>query len=237
MRETIAASAPGGGAAGQRLLPLVRQLSTPLSGILLRFPVTPNQVSLLSIGAGLAAAWCLLHGGTGWGLAGVVLFILCQVLDSCDGEIARAKHLGSRFGGLLDDFGDWVVHAALFLALGVRASAAYGGASWFWLGVVATAGITLEYVIDLLRGPDPSPPAPVAADPAGGLRPADLDPDASWVDRGVYVLRVLLDSDFCFILPLFVLGDLLWVLLPAAALGNHVYWASAFRGHARAYHA
>jgi hypothetical protein len=219
------------------VLPLVRQLSIPLTAVLLRSPVTPNQVTVLAIGAGLAGGWCLTRPNAGWALAGVLLFIACQVLDSCDGEIARAKDLRSRVGGLLDDFGDWLVHAALFLALGVRASASYGGGVWMWLGIVAASGITLEYAIDLLRGPDAGVPAHVPADASGALRPSDLNPDATWVDQLVYAFRVLLDADFCFILPLFVLTDLLWVLLPAAAVGNHVYWLAAFRGDARAYHA
>ena len=98
------------------MLPLVRQLSIPLTTVLLRGPLTPNQTTVLSIGAGLAGAWCLAHAGTAWALAGLILFIACQVLDSCDGEIARVKNLRSRLGGLLDDFGDWLVHAALFIA-------------------------------------------------------------------------------------------------------------------------
>ncbi len=236
MSERVA-TVPFGRPAPHRLLPLVRQLSIPLTGVLLELPLTPNQVTLLSIGVGVAGAWCLLHAGTAWALAGCVLFILCQVLDSCDGEIARVKNLRSRLGGLLDDFGDWLVHAALFLALGARAEAAYGGRAWVWLGAVAAAGVTLEYLIDLLRGPDAPVPAHAGADPSGAFTPSDRDGEASWTDRAVYAFRVLLDADFCFILPLFVLPDLLWVLLPAAALGNHVYWAAAFHRDARAYHA
>ena len=85
----------------------------------MRSRATPNQVTLTGIVAGLAAAFCYLHGGMGWSLAGAILFLVSYLLDNCDGDLARLKGLQSRLGARFDDFGDWVVHTALFLALGV----------------------------------------------------------------------------------------------------------------------
>ena len=223
-----------------RLFPLVRQLSRPLTSLLLKVPATPNHVTIASTVVGLVSAWCFWHGGTAGSLAGVALFILSQVLDNCDGEIARLKGLQSRFGGRLDDLGDWLVHSALFLALGASASQDYGSEIWLWLGIIASAGVTLEYMFSLFRGHDEEPtvdPASTMADPTKSVRPADLPGEASWTAQMVYVFRVLIDADFCFILPLFVLSDLLWVLLPAAAIGNHIYWATAFYEDAWRFHA
>ena len=46
--------------------------------------------------------------------AGALLFLLHSILDGCDGELARLKFPESRFGGVLDFWGDNVVHSAVF---------------------------------------------------------------------------------------------------------------------------
>ena len=224
----------------RHLLPLVRHFSRLLTPVLVALPVTPNQITSAAIAAGLAAAWCLL-GGLAWSLLGCALFILCQVLDSCDGEVARIKDMRSRFGGLLDDSGDWLVHSALFVALGIRVSETGGGPFFLWCGVVAAIGVTFEYLFGLFRRSEPAPdvetPEVAASDPTGRVSPFDDQEEATWAAKAVYVLRVLVDSDFCFMLPVFVLTGLDWILLPSAAIGNQVYWASAFYENARRYHA
>ncbi len=219
----------------RRLLPLVRQLSHRLTPLLLRLPVTPNQITVAGTLVGLVGVYLLRFPGRVAGVVGCTLFILCQVLDSCDGEVARMKRLGSPFGKRLDDFCDFVVHSALFVTLGARAADAYAGTVWLWLGGATAFGVLMEWVLSLIDRPGSATPA-AAADAAGTVSPFDEGEGASWTDRAVYVLRVLLDADYCFMLPIFVVGDLLWLLLPAAAIGNQVYWATAFYGNARRYH-
>jgi phosphatidylglycerophosphate synthase len=222
-----------------RLFPLVRQVSCRVTPLLLRLPLTPNHVTLLAVGAGLGAAWCLRVHDPAWSAVGCLLFIACQVLDNCDGEIARRKGLRSRLGGHLDDLGDWLVHSALFVALGANVSATDGRALWLWLGIVAAVGVSVEYVFGLLRRAEEpeEPPGATPPDPAATVSPFDAAGDAGWMERAVYVLRVLIDADFCFMLPLFVVSGSLWMLLPAAAVGNQVYWAAAFYENARKFHA
>jgi phosphatidylglycerophosphate synthase len=230
----------------EHLFPIVRHLSGRLTPVLLAHPITPNQITLASLATGLAASWCLL-GGHASALAGCGLFILCQVLDNCDGEVARLKRMQSRLGGMLDDLSDGLVHSTLFISLGLRASSGRGGRLLFWCGVAAAAGVVLEYTFGLLRGreadgeqgsatgsPEPQSTAP---DPTGRVTPFDVAGETTWADKAVYVLRVLIDADFCLMLPFFVIAGLEWLLLPSAAIGNQVYWASAFYEKARRYHA
>jgi phosphatidylglycerophosphate synthase len=238
-----------------RLLPLVRHFSYRLTPALLPLPVTPNQITVAGTLVGLVGVCVLSRPGVLTGVIGCALFILCQVLDNCDGEVARLKNLRSPLGKRLDDCGDFLVHSTLFLALGARASAIYGGGVWAWLGAATAFGVAMEYTIELARSaasrdaalaPPPADRAargttvagvaPAPIDATGTLSPFD-DPGASGMDKLVYVFRVLFDADFCIILPLFVLGDFLWLLLPAGAIGNQVFWAMAFYEGARRYHA
>ena len=223
----------------RRFFPLVRQLSRRLTPILLRLPLTANHVTLAAIAAGLSASWCLHRGDRVTALVGCFLFIACQVLDNCDGEVARLKGLTSRLGGLLDDCGDALVHSTLFVALGARASAANGQALWFWCGVVAAVGVGFEFVFGLLRKDGESAVGPELAtsDPTASFSPFDLAGETRWMDKAVYVLRVLIDADFCFMLPVFVLSGTESLLVAAAAIGNQVYWMSAFHEHAGKYRA
>ena len=219
-----------------RLLPLVRQFSHRLTPHLLPLPVTPNQITVAGTLIGLLGVYCLSFPGTLAAAVGSALFILSQVLDNCDGEVARLKHLSSPFGRRLDDACDFVTHSLLFIVLGGRAAAAYGSTLWAWLGWMTAFGVLMEYVLSLVYQPAAEAPAAPAVDAAGTVSPFD-DARASFSDKVVYVFRVLFDADFCFMLPVFVVGDLLWLLLPAGAIGNQIFWAAAFYENARRYHA
>jgi phosphatidylglycerophosphate synthase len=235
VRETEAESV----AWPQRLFPLVRQLSRRVTPVLLRFPITPNQITFAAMVAGLSASWCLYVGRPAVALVGCVLFIVCQVLDNCDGEVARLKNMRSRLGGIFDDTSDWLVHSSLFIALGAHAWAVDGRTLWLWLGIITALGVCCEYVLTLARtwseptvGPDLVP-----GDPTAAVSPFDLAGEVRWMDKAVYVLRVLVDADFCFMLPAFVLSGTVWILLAAAAIGNHVYWMASFYEGARRFRA
>ena len=107
---------------------LNRLFSRPLSGLLLKTPVTPNHITTVSLAAGLAAGWFFSQGSFRDGLWGAFLYQLAVILDNCDGEIARAKNLGSTFGAWYDIFADFVTDFSLFagLALGALRAQAEG---------------------------------------------------------------------------------------------------------------
>ncbi len=79
-----------------------RPLSRALSRRLVRWPVTPNQITLGSFA--LSALAALLMALPGWPAlaAGGVLAQIASIVDGCDGEIARLKLMKSDFGGWLD---------------------------------------------------------------------------------------------------------------------------------------
>ena len=78
--------------------PLSSRVFTPL--LLGIYPgITPNQVSVLSFLVALVSAACFFLGHV---VGGAVLLHLASVLDGCDGEVARLKHLQSKMGDYLD---------------------------------------------------------------------------------------------------------------------------------------
>ena len=111
------------------LFPLTRQFSWPLTRFLLKTPITPNQVTALSLLAGLAGAWCYTLGTRDAAVTGALLYVLCYTLDNCDGEIARYRNLSSEWGARFDDVVDWLVDTAFFAALGYGTWVATGQVS------------------------------------------------------------------------------------------------------------
>lgn len=107
-----------------QLKPKFQQLLQPLMRALLRCRVTPNQITLatmfLSLLYGAALAWQP-DGSALWlGLPGFLL--LRMALNAIDGMLANASGQQSRLGTLLNEMGDQVSDAALYLPFTLAAA-------------------------------------------------------------------------------------------------------------------
>jgi phosphatidylglycerophosphate synthase len=132
-----------------------RQLSRPLTRLLLRWPVTPAQATLASIAFGILGAAGLATVSYTGRLAGVLALIASTVLDCVDGEIARARFEQSAAGAWLDVMGDYLVHLAVFTGLGIglyRQGLPPGGA-WAAVALVAAVLATTLTLHRLFVGP------------------------------------------------------------------------------------
>ena len=103
----------------------------------------------MSLGFGLAAGIACLRGDYFSILTGALLFLICYVLDNCDGEIARLKDMRSIFGMRYDTFVDWFVHTVFFISLGWGATSATGQPWWLWAGIAAGFGGSVNYALEL----------------------------------------------------------------------------------------
>lgn len=120
----------------------------PVAGAVVRLlyatPVTPNQVTLLSTVAGLVAAPLLVPGSHALTAAAGLLITLKDILDSADGQLARARQQYSRSGRFLDSIGDFLVNAALFAAIGIRIAGTTGVPAAAMLALAGFLGTTLR---------------------------------------------------------------------------------------------
>src|ERR1700730_4522560 len=98
---------------------LARRLVAPLVSSW----VTPNHLTSLRLGVGLAAAGALIPGSYGWSNIAAVLLVVSNFLDHTDGELARMSGKTSRIGHLYDLSSDAVVTILLFIAIGVGVAA------------------------------------------------------------------------------------------------------------------
>lgn len=81
-------------------------------------PVTPNQITLVAMLVGFAAAACWLVGTPRAMVAGGVLLWTSSILDGADGILARAKQMQSDVGRALDGAADAMVGIATAFAAG-----------------------------------------------------------------------------------------------------------------------
>ncbi len=157
-----------------------RRISLALSRHLVNTAITPNQMTIISVLIGIAGAALIYHGGV-WQVAGALLFLTHSILDGCDGEIARIKFMESRFGGILDFWGDNIVHSAIFWAIGQEWYNRTGGAVPIvlaWLAVISTLGSAgLVYYRTMLNKTDEGPmytSVSASKEKSGVIRAADF---------------------------------------------------------------
>ena len=209
------------------MVPLIRRVSIHVTPVLARLPVSANQITAVSLLAGLASGWCMMQGERMWGIAGGLLLVVSYVLDNCDGEIARLKNQSSRFGMHFDNFVDTAVHTFFFAALGIGIGKATGQDAWLWLGWIAAAGSAINYLAGFIvdardRAADHAPDSDAREEATRWRMPRGR---REWI---IYVFRELSRADFCFIVLVLAVFDLTWVLLPFAAVGAHAYWVFRF---------
>ncbi len=189
-----------------------RTVSTFLTRWLARTPVTPNQISLLSLVIGLAGAWMLGGEGVSAALAGLLLFQLSVILDHVDGELARLKFRFTPLGKWLDNCGDHTESLAVIACLAWRIALHEPVRPVVLLGVAGAVGVTVSFLVVFAWSLGASTPAPRDTPPARRL---------------AQLLSFLANRDGLY-LALWVtllLGRPAW-LLWTLALGANLYWVA-----------
>jgi phosphatidylglycerophosphate synthase len=128
-------------------------MSLPISMLLLRTRMTANELSVLLVALGIAAAWLFSLGTYTAGVAAALLSLAASILDGCDGEIARLKYEESAFGCWLETIGDYAYYIAIFLGLTVGAVRYTGEPAFYRIGAAALAGALMTFALLIwLRG-------------------------------------------------------------------------------------
>ena len=213
-----------------QIFPLVRHLSYRLTPFLLKTSITPNQITFLSLIFGLLCGFCFIIGSYYLQIVGALFFIISYVLDNCDGEIARLKNMSSEFGAKFDDIVDWVVDAFFFISLGYGVSEVSGHSFWFFLGIIAASGAFIDYIIDLRYHARNESNSVTREQQAKQKKIPE-----NKIDWLIYIFHKLSRADFCFIVFILTLFNLIYILLPFAAIGAQVYWITDLFERARGY--
>jgi len=84
---------------------------------LIKFPITPNMVSLFTLGVSFLAGTFFALGGRGNMLLGAILSVFASILDGSDGEVARLTLQDSAFGCWLETFCDYLYYVFIFAGM------------------------------------------------------------------------------------------------------------------------
>jgi phosphatidylglycerophosphate synthase len=182
---------------------LDRSLSIALSRRLVRTPVTPNQVTTLSLALGLLGAALLTSADYWIALLGAVLLWSSCVLDGCDGEVARLKLLASTAGARFDQMADNVVHLATFVGIVVHVHRVHPEFDMRRPGLFLVAGVVLSMALVwwlILRRPDEG---------------------RSRLDR---ILERIASRDYVYLILILVALQRLEWFVWAAAIGANLFW-------------
>jgi phosphatidylglycerophosphate synthase len=193
---------------------LARRLVTPL----IHTAVTPNHLTTVRLGVGIAAAAAFLPGSYGWSNVGALLMALSNFIDHTDGELARLSGKTSRFGHLYDLASDALVTILLFIAMGVGVGAS--------LGAAASASAALA--VPLLGWPVPLPPAALGALAGSAIAlifflRMRIEARAGKSATRQAKLAGFETEDILYLLPLVTLCDGVAPFLVAAAIGAPLF--------------
>ncbi len=133
--------------------PVARYLNRPLSiwmsRRLVNYPISPNQISLLSFLISMLAAGLFAVGGYPALFLGGFLAQFGSVVDGCDGEVARLKFQSSDFGKWFDAVLDSYADAFLLFGLTWHAYADRTESLVLFIGFLAIIGsFLLSYTAD-----------------------------------------------------------------------------------------
>ncbi len=101
-------------------MPSIQNLLRPGVNLLAHIGVTANQVTIFALGLSLAAGGVVFvrHGGRSLLLLPAVLFAR-MALNAMDGMLAREHDQKSALGAILNELGDVIADAGLYLPLAV----------------------------------------------------------------------------------------------------------------------
>lgn len=117
-----------------------RPLGYQVARVCRAFRIRPNTVTIASIVIGVAAGHLFYYRDVTANAWGIVLWIVADILDSSDGQLARMTNHKSRIGRILDGFGGNLIFISIYLHLLARIIESGYSAWWFFL--VLAGGIS-----------------------------------------------------------------------------------------------
>jgi len=81
--------------------------------------ITPDQLTFAAITAGVTAGSFYASGTRTGSVAGALFFLLFNILDCSDGQLARLKKNGTPLGRILDGVADYIAEIAVFTGIAI----------------------------------------------------------------------------------------------------------------------
>jgi len=128
--------------------PVNRYIQDPIAkkivGFLKNTPVTPNQVTYLSVLMGFASGYAFSFSTPIFLILGGLLLEITLVLDCVDGQLARAKGMASDWGRLIDGIAGYFAYLAVVVGL-IKGFPEYTQVLQIIAGIIILRAISYDY--------------------------------------------------------------------------------------------
>ena len=182
--------------------------SLRISSLLVKTPLTPNQLTLFGLIIGLVAGLLFARGDYWSGLMGGFLLAATAVWDCCDGDVARLKFMESDFGEQLDTICDNIINVFIFTGMMIGMAHSQGLAQAIVPFLLLALGGGLIFIFIYF--------------PEGGKGSFFR---GTWLYE---VIQVLASRNFIYIVVLFAIAGKLDWFLWLAGLGSNVFALSLY---------
>ncbi len=123
-----------------------RRISIPISRQLIKFPITPNMVTLFTLGVSFLAGVFFALGGYWDTLLGALLSAWASILDGCDGEVARLKLQVSKLGCWLETICDYLYYLFIFVGMSIGLTRSRGTEAYLVWGGFLLVGAVASFL-------------------------------------------------------------------------------------------
>ncbi|MFT5314408.1 MAG: hypothetical protein ACI9UK_000228 [Candidatus Krumholzibacteriia bacterium] len=125
-------------------LVLFRPLAFGLVKVVQPTPITPNQITFVSLIMGLASGYCYWQGTPQYLLWGAILLFLTNLFDCADGMLARVRKSSSLTGYLFDGLVDYTTNTAVIVGMLHGLSVTGASPAFIWL-IGVPAGLSYAW--------------------------------------------------------------------------------------------
>lgn len=122
-----------------------RLFSIRVATVLNRYPISPNQITVVSFILGIGAFLSFSIGSRNSDLLGAALFFLSFLLDCTDGDLARLKNKTSVFGEWMDAVMGRLEIVLLYFGVCLGQLRYYSPAAIWSVGFMALAGLFVSH--------------------------------------------------------------------------------------------
>lgn len=107
--------------------------------------ITPNQLTMGAIVMGIIGGIFYAQGSPlspEYFIIGALFFMMFNILDCSDGQLARLKHNGTRTGRIIDGLADYIAVIAVYIGIGFGFANHTENPSLYW-GLLAITGASI----------------------------------------------------------------------------------------------
>jgi hypothetical protein len=115
--------------------------------------ITPNQLTVISMILGILGGISYSFGNHKAFMGGAILYLLYNIFDCSDGQLARLKKNGTAVGRILDGIADYVVSIALYIGIGIGFANSSSNPFMMWMLTIAAtiSNATQSGLLDYYR--------------------------------------------------------------------------------------